>query len=135
MSKARINTAMRVLGYSDDAIRSFIGDKFMSEADAADVLNPERPYKQIMDWIQNPTMPVDPNNPQPGEDITFKSLAEHDGPPQRRKPKNPTSVSSSHKMNPLDMADADDLLDIDINDAEMELLEQNPEDKTFEDSD
>lgn len=150
-SKARVNTALRILGYTDNEIKHFLGDKFMSEEDADDILNPERPYQKIMDWIKNPNAPTDPNNLEPGDEISIQSLAcdEHDA-KAPHKPKNPTKVSDSHtkgltseKMvsnlkehgTVFNMADdgfADDLLDADFDAVEQEL-QGNPGDKTFED--
>jgi len=31
-------------------------------------------YKKVMKWIENPHTPVNPDDPQPGEEISFKSL-------------------------------------------------------------
>lgn len=167
-SKARVNTAFRSLGYTDREIKAYLGDKFMSEEDCAYILAEDSPYKKFMNWIQNPSTPVDPKNPQPGEDLSFKSIEmpqpgdtisfqsmmhggggqpagkdelvfksiasdDNDLRPPRR-PKNPTKVSDSYNIPPLEMADADDFLDLDINEAAMELTEL-PQDKTFEDED
>jgi len=175
VSRARVNTAMRVLGYTDREIQGFLGEKFMSEEDAADMLNPEKPYGKIMEWIDKPTTPVDPNNLQPGEEISFesmpdsrpkmapqgpglgeismKSILASDEQQAKVKSKSPAKVNDSHtngltseKMvanlenhgtvfNMTDDSAADDLLDLDFNEAANELLEGNAEDKTFEDSD
>lgn len=154
-SKARVSTAFRSLGYTDKEIRAYLGDKYMSEEDAAYILSENSPYKKFMNWIENPGTPVDANNPQPGEDISFKSMmhgksnqpagpdelvfksiANEDDNDLRapRRPKNPTKVSDSYNIPPLEMSDADDFLDLDINEAAMELNEL-PQDKTFEDED
>jgi hypothetical protein len=48
----------------------------MSEDDAKQVMDPNRSFGKIHEWMQNPTKPVDPVNPQPGEALEFKSIAQ-----------------------------------------------------------
>lgn len=75
IAKAKFNMVLRQLGYSDHQIGRFIGPtNVMSEEDAKQVLDPNRSFSKIYDWMQNPTKPVDPNNPQPGEELSIKSL-------------------------------------------------------------
>jgi len=155
VSRARVNTAMRVIGYTDKEIHVFLGKKFMSEEEAADILNPEKPYSKIMDWIQNPATPVNPDNLQPNEEISFQSIT---GPVESGSElgeikMNSLLASDSHTkgltsdkivanlknhgtvFNMTDDATASDLLDLDLNEVADELLEENPDDKIFEDSD
>lgn len=75
MAKAKFNLVLRSLGYSDHQIGNFIGKtNVMSEEDAKSVLDPNRSFSKIYDWLSNPTEPVDPNNPQPGETISMRSV-------------------------------------------------------------
>jgi len=74
-SKARINTAFRRLGFTDKEISHLIGHhNLMGEKEAAELLSSDRSFGKIKDWLNDPTMPVDPSNPQPGETISFNSL-------------------------------------------------------------
>jgi hypothetical protein len=80
ISKARVNTAFRSLGYTDKEIASIIGKhNLMGEEEAHDILN--GPYQKFMGWMQNPTTPVDPNHLQPGEEISMTSLPAPAKPP------------------------------------------------------
>lgn len=75
IAKAKFNLVLRSLGYSDHQIGNFIGkNNVMSEEDAKEVVNPNRAYSKIYDWLSDPTKPVDPRNPQPGESISMKSV-------------------------------------------------------------
>lgn len=167
-SRARVNTALRRLGYTDREIQGYLGDKFMSEQDAADILNPERSFMDINEWFKNPQEPIGPADVKDEKpEISMKSLlnpplpkAENisfadDGADENdaRKPKDPTKVSDSHTkgLTPekmlsnleghgtmFNMADdglADDLLDLDLNEAAVELFGDNQTDKSFEDTD
>lgn len=123
-SRARVNTAMRVLGYTDNEIQRFLGDKFMSEEDAHDLLDPERPYKQISDWFKDPLDPIGPADVTDRKpEVAVKSLLG---------PVAPKAENISFESD--DQSWAEDLLDLDINEAAVELTD-SPEDKTFEDSD
>lgn len=75
IAKAKFNLVLRHLGYSDHQIGNIIGKtNVMSEEDAKEVVNPNRSFGKIYDWLKDPTMPVDPRNPQPGETISLRSL-------------------------------------------------------------
>jgi hypothetical protein len=75
IAKAKFNLVLRSLGYSDHQIGNFIGKtNVMSEDDAKAVLDPNRSFSKIYDWMKDPTQPVDPTSPQPGETISMKSL-------------------------------------------------------------
>jgi len=77
VAKAKFNMILRGLGYSDHQIGKFIGPtNVMSEDDAKQVMDPNRSFGKIHEWLQNPTKPVDPVNPQPGEELEFKSIAQ-----------------------------------------------------------
>lgn len=75
IAKAKFNLVLRGLGYSDHQIGKFIGPtNVMSEDDAKQVIDPNRSFSKIYDWMKDPTAAVDPMNPQPGEEISIKSL-------------------------------------------------------------
>lgn len=75
MARAKINVALRNLGVSDKEIINFIGEKsYMSEQEARDLLDPDRAFNKINDWLKDPTMPADPNNLQPGETISLDPM-------------------------------------------------------------
>jgi hypothetical protein len=75
IAKAKFNIVLRTLGYSDHQIGKFIGpSNVMSEDDAKQILDPNRSFGKIQDWMRNPTKPVDPSNLQPGEEFEGKSL-------------------------------------------------------------
>lgn len=75
IAKAKFNLILRSLGLSDLQITKFLGPtNVMSEDDAKQVLDPNRSFSKMWDWMQDPTQPVDPANPQPGETVEFKSL-------------------------------------------------------------
>lgn len=75
IAKARFNLVLRQLGYSDHQIGNIIGKtNVMSEDDARQIIDPNRSFSKIYDFIQDPTAPVDPMNPQPGEEISIRSL-------------------------------------------------------------
>lgn len=75
IAKAKFNLILRQLGYSDHQIGKFIGPtNVMSEDDAKQVMDPNRSFSKIYDWMQDPGKPVDPRNPQPGEEFSIKSL-------------------------------------------------------------
>lgn len=75
IAKAKFNLVLRGLGYSDHQIGNFIGKtNVMSEDDAKQVIDPNRSFSKIYDWMKDPTAPVDPMNPQPGEDISIRSI-------------------------------------------------------------
>jgi len=90
MAKAKFNLVLRSLGYSDHQIGNFIGKtNVMSEEDAKAVLDPNRSFSKIYDWLSDPSKPVDPKNPQPGESLSFKSMAQ-------KKPGRPDRISDRH---------------------------------------
>lgn len=76
IAKAKFNLVLRSLGYSDHQIGNFIGKtNVMSEDDAKQVIDPNRSFSKIYDWMKDPTQPVDPNNPQSGESVSLNSIA------------------------------------------------------------
>ncbi len=132
-SRARVNTAMRVLGYTDREIKHFLGDKFMSETDAHDILDPERPYGGISDWFKDPLNPIGPGDVVDKKpEISFQSLVEPEAPKPGGQFFDIKSVAGAEDN---DQSWAEDLLNLDLEESAVELGEDTPEDKTFEDSD
>lgn len=75
IAKAKFNLVLRHLGYSDHQIGNIIGKtNVMSEDDAKQIIDPNRSFSKIYDFMKDPTAPVDPMNPQPGEEISIRSL-------------------------------------------------------------
>lgn len=82
VAKAKFNLVLRQLGLSDHQIGKFIGpSNVMSEEDAKAVIDPNRGFSKMWDWMQDPTAPVDPSNPQPGETLEFKSIKDQPSKP------------------------------------------------------
>lgn len=157
MARARLNLALRRLNLSDKEIGEFVGHKnLMTEQEAKTLLDPERAYGKINEWFKDPAQPVDPTDLKPNEAIEFNSMT-HSNNAGPAKPNEIVFKSllatdshsnglTSEKMvanlknhgtvfNMADDGKADDFLDLDINDAAMEVFDEAPEDKTFEDSD
>lgn len=132
MAKARLNLALRRVGLSDKEIAEFVGPKnVMSEQDAKMLLDPERSFGKINEWFKDPEKPVDPMNPGPNETIEFNSMTHNND----SGPAKPNEIVFKSLLAPdAQAAKADDFLDLDINDAAMEVFDEAPEDKTFEDS-
>jgi len=148
IAKAKINLALRQLGYKESELHKLLGShNVMSEKEANDLCSSERSFGKMWDWMQNPNKLVDPENIQPGEEIEFKSLAENID-EQNAKTKitdrHTSGLTSKkmttnlknhgHTMNLSDNSYIDDLLNIDLDD-DLEVTEGEDEDKTFEDSD
>ena len=75
IAKAKFNLTLRSLGLSDHQIAKFLGPKnLMSEEDAKMVIDPNRSFTKMWEWMQNPSKPVDPSNLRPGETIEMTSL-------------------------------------------------------------
>lgn len=82
IAKAKFNLILRGLGLSEHQIGKFIGPaNVMSEEDAKAVVDPNRSFSKIYDWMQDPTQPVDPSNPQPGETMEFRSIKDQPSSP------------------------------------------------------
>jgi hypothetical protein len=80
IAKAKFNLVLRQLGLSDHQISQFLGHgNVMSEEDAKTVLDPNRGYSKMWDWMRNPTespaLPADREQVEPGQTLEFKSIA------------------------------------------------------------
>lgn len=81
VAKAKINLVLRGMGLSEHQIGKFIGPgSVMSEKDAKEMLDPNRSFSKMWDWMKDPSAPVDPASPQPGESLEFKSIAQKKSP-------------------------------------------------------
>lgn len=105
----------------------------MKETD--ELLDPERSFSKMWDWMQDPTKPTEGEPISPGQDITFESIAD-DAPSK--------GLTSEKMLNNLknhgtvfNMADdGADLLNADIVEEPLEVTEGDGSyDKTFEDGD
>jgi hypothetical protein len=77
IAKAKLNLVLRSLGLSDHHMAKFLGPtNVMSEDDAKHLLDPNRSFSKMWDWMENPTKPANPENVQPGETLEFKSIAQ-----------------------------------------------------------
>lgn len=75
IAKAKFNLVLHSLKYSEEEIAHIIGKhNVMSEDDAKQVLDPNRSFTKMWEWMQDPSKPVDPSSPQPGETIEMRSL-------------------------------------------------------------
>lgn len=74
---AKFNLVLRRMGLPEHQIAKVLGHKnLMSEKDATDIINPNRSFSKIQNWLQNPTGPDDPNKVEPGNTLKFKSIAQ-----------------------------------------------------------
>jgi len=81
IAKAKFNLVLRSLGLSDHQIAKFIGHtNVMSEKDAKEVLDPNRSFSKMWEWMQDPSKPVDPSNIRPGETLEFESVEKPSAP-------------------------------------------------------
>ena len=82
IAKAKFNLVLRKLGLSDHQISKFLGpNNLMSEEDAKSVIDPNRGFGKIWEWMQEPTKPVNPTDVRPGETLEFKSLKDQPSKP------------------------------------------------------
>ena len=73
IAKAKFNLALRRLGLAEHQIGKLLGmNNVMSEADAKDILNPNRSFGKMWDWMKDPAQPTEGS----GSKLEFKSLAE-----------------------------------------------------------
>ena len=73
IAKAKFNLALRQLGLSEHQIGKLIGpSNVMSEADAKSIIDPNRSFSKMWDWMKDPT-----NKTQeiPENSLEFKSLS------------------------------------------------------------
>lgn len=88
IAKAKFNLALRGMGMSEHQIGRLIGTKnVMSESDAKSVMDPNRSFGKIWDWMKDPTEKTE----TPENALEFKSLA----------PKKELSPGSSLQFNSL----------------------------------
>lgn len=81
IAKAKINLVLRSMGLSEHQIGEFIGKgNVMAEHDAKEMLDPNRSFSKMWNWMKDPTAPVDPAKPEPGETLEFQSIAQKKSP-------------------------------------------------------
>jgi hypothetical protein len=73
IAKAKFNLALRGMGMSEHQIGRLIGTKnVMSEADAKSIIDPNRSFGKIWDWMKDPTEKI---TETPESLLEFKSLS------------------------------------------------------------
>lgn len=126
-----------------ESSREKINDWFKDPAMPVDPMNPGK--NEAIKF--NSMTRTNPSGTSKPDEFTFKSLLASDEQPAKSKHVTDThskGLTSEKMLNNLknhgtvfNMADdgkANDFLDLDINDAAMEVFDETPEDKTFEDS-
>jgi hypothetical protein len=136
IAKAKLNNALRQMGYTDSQMAKLLGHhNVLNMKETDELLDPERSFGKMWDWMQNPHKPTEGETINPGQDITFKSIADD---------KHISGLTSEKMLENLknhgmvfNMADdGADLLNADIADEPLEVIEGDGSyDKTFEDSD
>jgi len=95
-SRARVNLALRKLGYSDEEIAGFLGIKnLMSEKEALEITNPEGTFSKILNWMQNPKEVFPSAELKEGDEFNISSVAQ-DHNFANKKPKDPRKISDRH---------------------------------------
>lgn len=136
-AKARINKVLHELGLSTLDIAQAIGvDNVMKQEDSAAFANPHSSSSNILRMIEDPLGKETTENLEPGDEFSINSIAS-----KHKKPKDPRRISDPHtkgltsekmvrnlldhgtEFNMSDDGVADDLLNLDINDADLEVLE------------
>lgn len=82
IARAKLNLILRDLGISNAHVAKFLGHNFLTEEEAKTLLDPNRSFGKINEWISNPNSPTDPNNVQPGETLEISGLSEKSNPLQ-----------------------------------------------------
>ena len=143
ISKAKINKALRMMGYPEDKILRLLGSKnIMSVKEVEELLNPHATLNKIYDWMHDPNQSIDQPGSQikPDHEIEFSSVADSTPFDRHTKGLTPDRMVKNieehgHPMNLADDGFADDLLNADIDDNVLEVTEGEDPSKTFEDSD
>jgi len=135
IAKAKVNNALRLMGYTDSQMAKFLGHQnVLNMKETDELLDPERSFGRMWEWMQDPHKP-EGQTINPGEDITFKSIAD-DPHTKGLTPNKMVENLKNHGM-VFNMADdGADLLNADIVDEPLEVIEGDGyDDKTFEDGD
>lgn len=147
-AKAKINKVLYQMGFNPRQIAEVLGiSNVMPRADAEAFGNPHSSSSAILRMIENPFAVAPGEEVKPGDEIVMESLAS-----KHKKPKDPRKISDPHtkgltpekmvknllhhgtEFNMADDGRADDLLDLDISDADLEVLENEAlSDMDFED--
>lgn len=148
IAKAKFNLALRHMGMSEHEIGKLIGPtNVMSEKDALALIDPNRSFGKIFEWMQDPTAPVDPANPQPGESLEFKSIAQKTDPATKgltpeKQVKNLKEFGVPLNVNSVDDLDfslsdtysaEDELMDLDIKEDSLEVFDDEDAQSDWED--
>lgn len=138
-AKARINKVLHELGLSPSDIIAAIGvDNYMKQQDSAAFANPHSSSSTILRMIQDPLGKDPSKDLDIGDEFSIESIAS-----KHKKPRDPRRISDPHtkgltpdkmvknllhhgtEFNMADDGIADGLLELDINDADLEVLEND----------
>ena len=152
-----LNTAIEILEESGlrskaDQVLKILGKLVISQnvKDVAKNKEDIEFYKKILKWLENPAIPVDSDNPQPGEELSFtsvkdpeeesvdefkfNSLLKNDKPLPLKNDLVFQSIASELGLVDDNFSnDVDDLLNADFSDELLDISEDD--EKTFEDAD
>lgn len=128
LARAKFNLVLRSLGLADHQIAKFLGPtNVMSEEDAKAVLDPGSSYGKIHEWLKDPSILADPNNPGKGEAFEFSSIAQKKS--SSRSDKHTKGLTSKKMVenikshgHPLNLADSAFAMDIPLP-SKKEVLE------------
>lgn len=138
-ARARINKVLHELGLSPSDIIQAIGThNFMKQQDSAAFANPHSSSSNILRMIEDPFGKDPSKDLEEGDEFSIESIAS-----KHRKPKDPRKISDPHtkgltpdkivknllhhgtEFNMADDGVGDDLLNLDISDADLEVLEND----------
>lgn len=143
---AKINKKLRELGFSEKDIQHLLGKGYMSAKESDELMSPERSFTKIDDFIKNPFVVNPSSELKPGDEFEISTIASH------KKMRDPRKISDSHtkgltsekmiqnllhhgtEFNMADDGNADDLLNLEISDDDLEVIEnENDPEMDFED--
>lgn len=105
VAQAKLNSILYDMGYRYQEIKSILGEKALNPkqmTEAFDLLDPNRSFGKIWEYMQDPTKPIDPNNPQPGESITMSRVPQSQLTPLPGDTISFESMTRSYDDKPLD---------------------------------
>lgn len=109
LAKAKINNALRQLGYDEWALKNFLGKNYMTQEEADDLTDPERSFGKMWDWLKDPSSqeaPKElsmsslmkakpaPKTVEPGDTIELSSVINKKTNPDKAKPGDEFEISS-----------------------------------------
>jgi len=132
LAAAKISNKLREAKYPEKNIKEILGRHYVSHKEANDLLNPQRSFTKIDDFLKDP-ISVSPSKKEliPGDEFSFSSLA--DDPHTKGLTSKKMIENLLHHGTEFNMSDDGiDLLNLEINDDEV-LDEKKYSDMDFED--